>query len=788
MLKNKSIAFRLRLFILLGIVVIFSAMMWINYRSSKEILMNTVRQNATNLAQSTIHNIEGVLLAAEKVPQNLAPLLENTQYNEEELKNFLKPIVQHNNEIFGSCVAFEPFAYDRNKYFFAPYCYRDSDEILYKNLGGLEYDYFYLEWYLKPKELGKAVWTEPFYDENGGNIVMTTYAKPFYRQQNDSIVFSGIVTVDIDLSWLSNVIDSLNIIRSGYAYLLSREGTFLSFPDQSMIMTESIFSLADKYNNDQLRRIGHEMVKGNSGFVRYKPIDMKGEAWVYYNHLPMSGWSIAIVYPEDELLADLHYLFVTLVALALGGILLIFIVITVISNRITRPIEKLAKVTANFGLGNFDVQLPQIRRNDEIGQLTGSFDVMRSELKKYIRNLEETTAAKNRIESELKIAHDIQQGIIPKIFPPFPERDDVDLYAVLDPAKEVGGDLYDFFFLDDKRLVFAIGDVSGKGVPASLFMAITRTLLRAKAVGDISASEIVGQINKELCIDNDNAMFVTFFLGILNLENGELDFCNAGHNYPYLLKAGKPPAPLDQTHGTPLGLFEDIKYKSGKINIDKGDSLVLYTDGIPEAMDPDGNLFGDPKLSGILKNFDGDHSPEMITKKLLEETKIFENGASQADDITILVLTYYINHKVNLGKKEFFLEISNDVAEINRMNELIDRVCEEWKLDPANCHKINLALQEVVTNIINYSFPNGDKHSISIIIKLVDGKVRVTVTDDGKEFNPLEKEDPDVLDKSLEEREIGGLGIYFLKQFMDKVSYRRESGKNILTFEKNRKK
>jgi len=787
MLKNKSIAFRLRLFILLGIVIIFSTIMWIDYRSSRDILMHTVKQNATNLAQSTVHIIEGVIVAAEKIPENVAPLLEHTQYNEDEIKNFLMPIVRHNEEIFGSCVAFEPYGYDSSMRYFAPYYYRNGDSVSYKRLGDDIYDYFRWDWYQEPKELGKPVWTEPYYDEYGGDIIMATYSVPFYSNIDNQETFAGIVTVDIDLSWLSSLIDSLNIARTGYAYLLSKEGTFLSHPDQSLIMNESIFTLAEKYNNIDLLEIGNEMVEGKSGFVRFRPLSLEGYSWLYYTHLPNSGWSIAIVFPEDELLADLHFLFLTLVALALGGIVLIFVVITVISNRITRPIEKLAKVSAKFGSGHFDVSLPKVKRNDEIGQLTDSFRLMREELKKYVANLKETTAAKNRIESELKIAHDIQQGIIPKIFPPFPDREDVDLYAVLDPAKEVGGDLYDFFFLDDKRLVFAIGDVSGKGVPASLFMAITRTLLRAKAVGNISSPEIVTNINKELCIDNDNAMFVTFFLGILNLETGDLDFCNAGHNYPYILKTGKPPAQLNQTHGTPLGLFEEIKYKSGNMKIEKGDSLVLYTDGIPEAMDIVGNLFGDPKLEDILIAFDDEHSPEKITKKLLEDTKTFESGAEQSDDITILVLTYYNNYKVKTSTNEFSIDISNKVEEISKMNALIDQACEAWSIDVAHGHKVNLALEEIVSNIINYSFTTNTEHSIHISLHLIEDIVRITVSDDGKAFNPLEKKDPDSLDKSIEEREIGGLGIYFVKQFMDHVEYRRDDGKNILTFEKNLK-
>jgi sigma-B regulation protein RsbU (phosphoserine phosphatase) len=745
--------------------------------------MHSVKQNATNLALSTVHSIDGVLEAAEKIPDNLAPIIENSEYDEKNLQSFLKPIVRNNQEIFGSCVAFEPYTYAKDRYFFAPYYYKENDSIKYKILGDSLYNYFYLDWYQIPKMLDKPVWTEPYFDENGGNIIMSTYSVPFYKNQNKERKFKGIVTVDIDLSWLSDVIDSLNIINGGYAYLLSKRGTFLSHPDKSLIMNESIFSLADEYDDEALRNIGREMISGKSGFIRYNPIEMKGPAWMYYTTMPSSGWSIAIVFPEKELLSDLHFLFRTLIALIIGGILLIFIVITLVSSHITRPIEKLAKLTGRFGKGNFDINLPPVKYNDEIGQLTGSFDLMRKELKRYIKNLEETTAAKNRIESELKIAHDIQQGIIPKIFPPFPEREDVDLFAVLDPAKEVGGDLYDFFFLDDKKIVFAIGDVSGKGVPASLFMAITRTLFRAKAVKGESASNIVTNINKELCKDNENAMFVTFFLGILDLETGEIDFCNAGHNYPYLLQSGHSPEILKQTHGTPLGLFEDIKYGSGKITISRGDSMVLYTDGIPEAMDINGTLFGDEKLKEILQRCNPSGSPKQITDMLLAETKAFTGDAPQSDDITILVLTYY--QEKHSRQNEMTLEITNHINEINKLNELTDEMCRRWNLAPSVGHKINLALEEIISNIINYGFTDDDEHIIRIEVTMANDTLKITTIDDGKQFNPVQKKDPETLDKPIEERQIGGLGIYFVKQFMDHVEYSRKDGKNILIIEKN---
>jgi sigma-B regulation protein RsbU (phosphoserine phosphatase) len=287
------------------------------------------------------------------------------------------------------------------------------------------------------------------------------------------------------------------------------------------------------------------------------------------------------------------------------------------------------------------VELPAVKGNDEITQLNHSIGKMQHELKEYVANLKSTTAAKERIESELKIANDIQQGIIPKIFPPFPDREDVDLYAVLDPARDVGGDLYDFFFIDDYKLCFAIGDVSGKGVPASLFMAITRTLLRAKVQKNRPVQEIVKSMNEELCQGNENSMFVTFFLGIIDLKTGKTDYCNAGHNHPYLLKADGTVEEIKGTHGTPLGIFEDIDYKSDKLRLQKGDSILMFTDGIPEAMNANDELFTDQRLAEFLKDYPL-KSPKTITLDLLNEVQQFAGDAVQSDDITILSLTYYL--------------------------------------------------------------------------------------------------------------------------------------------------
>lgn len=257
----------------------------------------------------------------------------------------------------------------------------------------------------------------------------------------------------------------------------------------------------------------------------------------------------------------------------------------------------------------------------------------------YIRE-RETAAAKEMMEGELKVAREIQMGIIPKMFPPFPDQSEFDLYAILEPAKEVGGDLYDFFLLDDEYLFFAVGDVSGKGVPASLFMAVTKTLLKARAITGMTPGEILHRVNNELCMDNDSSMFVTVFLGILHLCRGEITYSNGGHNLPYLYHRDGRLQQLEKTPGIALGVMEDIPYGNREVVLQEGDCLLLYSDGVTEAHDLDNNLYEEERLEGFLAR-EGGSPPRELCQKLQAEINDFARGREPADDITVMAIKFY---------------------------------------------------------------------------------------------------------------------------------------------------
>ena len=570
-----------------------------------------------------------------------APLAGGAKPALPELQKRIRDLLQTNPEIFGSTVAYEPYAYSKKSLYFAPYICRGKDgDFVPSFLGNNEYQYFFLDWYQIPKELGKPLWSEPYFDEGAGNIIMSTYSIPFYSNKRGKQIFTGVVTADISLEWLMEMIKKISSRQSSYAFLISSHGVFVSHPNKDYIMRESIFSIAEANNDPALREIGRNMIHGGKGFVILKDYFVGQKAWMYYAPLPSLGWSIGVVFPEDKLFASIGKLGAIILAIGAAGFLALLIVIIAISGTITRPLRVLAGKAGEIARGNLEVDIPTSKSHDEVAALSNSFQNMKVALKEYIGNLAETTAAKERIESELKIAHTIQMSFLPKRFPPFPEKEELEIFAVLEPAKEVGGDLYDFFLIDEEHVFFSIGDVSGKGVPAALFMAVTKTLMKGIASQTVFPSITLSNVNQELCKDNDSSMFVTVFCGILNLKTGELLFANAGHNLPVLIFANGEISWLSSPPGLLLGIMEEAQFETSRIIMTPGDTLFLYTDGVTEAMNPRQELFSDQTLIETIAGCPNKRTPEEIIDCILKTVKAFAGEEPQSDDIAMLALNY----------------------------------------------------------------------------------------------------------------------------------------------------
>lgn len=644
-MRNKGLAFKLILLILSGTTVVFLSAFSYYYRYSEKSVMKYVEENARSLTSSKVHEIETLLRSVEKIPLNYASFLTMGYFDAELIHQLAERMVSANPEVYGAAVAFEPYTLIPGSCYFSPYCYREGGNRIVNTMLGDEdsYDYFTMDWYQIPKELDRPIWTEPYFDEGGGNEIMATYSVPFYKKVDGSMRFQGIVTSDISLKWLQDAVSEITLFRSGYAFLISRNGVFITHPDSSLVMKHTIFSIAEEKANPGLRKVGRSMINGGEGLVAIDG-DLLSDtrSWLYYAPLSSIGWSLGIIIPEDELLADVHSLGRTVVLIALCGLVLMALLIMLIAHRITGPLKSLASTTIQIAQGNLDTKLPEIKTGDEIGSLALSFDSMRVALKDYVRNLTETTAAKAKIESELKVAHNIQMSFLPKSFPPLKGKHRFDIFACLEPAREVGGDFYDYFLLDDDHLFFTVGDVSDKGVPAALYMAVTKTLLKGIAESKMEPSDFLDKVNQELCRDNDSMMFVTLFCGIIDLRTGLFKYSNAGHEPPLIVRHGGEPDWLALPDGLMLGAIEDSKYRTRETHLRSGDKLVLYTDGVTESPDSGGELYAGSRLMDAV-NLRPSLSAEELAGEILCSVKYHSTGMPQADDITVLVFTYIGN-------------------------------------------------------------------------------------------------------------------------------------------------
>jgi sigma-B regulation protein RsbU (phosphoserine phosphatase) len=549
----------------------------------------------------------------------------------------IKAAVENNPEIFGSAVAFETYAFRPDTYLYAPYYYRDNGKL---SLNRLEESYqhvpyLYWDWYQIPRELGKLEWSEPYYDEGAGNILMSTCSVPFYNDVGGQKQVRGVVTADISLDTLTELVSSVKVLKTGYAALLSRNGTILAHPLKEAIMNETFFSIAEARQDPALRALGKKMVRGESGFILYTSL-MGVRSWMYYTPIRSTGWTLAVIFPEEELLENVRKLSITMALMGMAGILLLIVTVVYVARKIIKPLQLLAEATDEISTGNFDVELPAVRWNDEVGVLAHDFQRMEASLKEYIENLTETTAAKERIQSELKVATNIQASLLPRIFPPFPDHPEFEIYASMVPAKEVGGDFYDFFFIDENNLCFLIADVSDKGVPAALYMMVAKTLLKTEGQRLREPDRMLASVNQTLASDNDSCMFTTVFCAILDIRNGEVRYANAGHNPPLLIDV-RGVRYLSPKPGLMLGAMPDMVFVTEHLTLEPGAALFLYTDGVTEAKNLQDEQYGEERLLQALQMTSQENLADLI-HDISAEVASHTGGAPQSDDITMLAI------------------------------------------------------------------------------------------------------------------------------------------------------
>ena len=631
---RRSFSARLSLWVVSFAALVFLGAMAYFFTVSRRYVREEAILRATQVVENSVLRLNNILEDVQLSADNLEWLVYRHLDEPELMKEYSRITVQGNPVLSGCSISFEPNFF-KGHYYYSAYSGYVGGALETEQEGDEDYQYFYLDWYLQPKLLNQPCWTEPYSDWEQDDAAdrqtqrMVSYCKPLTTSDG----FIGSISLDISLKWLSDNLSPVKPYPHSYSILISRGGTYLVHPDPEKLFYQTIFTEGLIDPDPAQDELGKSMLDLEAG---YRRMEIDGiRSYVFFTPLKATGWSMAIVCPESDIFGRFNRLrwFVTMIDLL--GLLLLFFSCFQVIRKAMRPLSDLARQAEDIASGHFDTVLPENQQPDELGTLSRSFADMQSSLVTYMDELTRTTANKVRIEGELQIARNIQMGMLPQVFPPFPERKDIDLYASMVPAREVGGDLYDYF-IQGGRLYFCIGDVSGKGVPASMFMTVVQNLFRAAGQQGLLPAEIAHRINETLADRNEQLMFVTMFIGAIDLETGRLDFCNCGHNPPVVLPKGGHPFFLSCKANMSIGILPEAKFEGESVESFMDTPLFLYTDGLNEAENPEHVLFGTDRLLAVLGEPYTD--AETVVKRMQAAISDHVAGADASDDLTMLCL------------------------------------------------------------------------------------------------------------------------------------------------------
>ena len=775
---RRKLSVRVSLWVVFFAAIIFNVALGFLFYQSREAVRQEAISRATTILEKTSLRVEGILNRVEVASNMTKWLVQRHPDKADSMFVYSRGMLLNNPDFYNCSIAFEPYYFKDKGRYFSAYTKHIGDSIRTIQGDSDHYQYFFTDWYLMSQLLGKPCWTEPYMDldvATNTSEMVTSYCQTIKNKQGQVI---GVINTSLSISWLSQTISAVKPYPNSYSIMIGRGGTYFVHPDTTKITRQTIFTQTLEHPDTALTALGYAMTHGEEG-MKHMNIGGK-DSYVFYKPLGKTGCSMAIVCPESDIFGGFDRLRNSVRAIVLVGLLLMLFLFIRIITRELQPLRRLAHEAETIASGQFDAVLPDFQRIDEIGQLSHSFGNMQQSLVKYIDELKNTTAQKASIESDLRIASGIQMGMLPEVFPTREDRDDVQLYASLTPAKEVGGDLFDFYIRDEK-LFFCIGDVSGKGVPASLFMAVTRSTFRTVSAHESMPDRIVITMNKTISDMNKTHMFVTLFVGVLDLPTGRLHYCNAGHDAPLLVGAGLGELACDSN--IPVGFMPTWKYSLQEAQIFTGTTILLFTDGLTEAMNADKELFGMERVNDVAFQAlsQQQHEPRQLIARMTEAVHEFVGDAEQSDDLTMMAIQYIKQQSDVRMRKSLVLPC--DVQEVPRLNAFVEEVCLAVGFDDLTTMGIKVAVEEAVVNVMKYAYPPGQQRDVTIEAASNDLRLKFTIIDSGQPFDPTVQAEVDTT-LSAGERKIGGLGIHIIRQNMDSINYERMDNLNVLTLRK----
>jgi len=794
MVKN-SLAARVVLWVTLGVISIFTVVNSYDYLLTKELLDEQLRQLAEFEVSASETRASDILDSLEHQTNLTAALIREVSPSQTRLELMLKMALQQNEYAYGMAVVVE---HEFKNESYGSYFHREKGakgrQLKFVDLNTASYALQAKEWYKQARQLDRPTWTEPYYDEGAGNILMTTYLVPFEIDGRFTLI-----TVDLAVSTFQKLLASMEDKQDMSIYAITPNGHIISGNDEAM-MLQQLYEIGvnDRKRPEWFRKLLIEIKEKKTGsFLTFCP-RMKENCWISYAPLGDTQWTMLVAYSQTSLTTQLNsYSVHRLMQMSIGIALLIWVIWSV-TRRQFLPLKELDKATQEFAQGKLDYVLPLAVRSDEIGSLTQSFSMMQVNLQAHIEDLKRETQHRERIESDLRAASQIQQSLLPNDHELHNVDLGVQLSAYLKPARTVGGDLYYYNLQEDEgRLRFVIGDVSDKGVTAAIFMARVVTAIRAIAETTVKPEALLTLLNNQLIEHNDACMFVTLLAGTLNLRNGELELSSAGHPMPFYLSPAKTCSDasvfhsdkavvnnektvvkIDQLNGPALGLYP-YEFECLDWVMESGASLFTYTDGLDEAVNAINEPFGEQRIQQYLDQFESTSTSELITN-MLKVLDQFVGDAEPADDLTLLAIHWRGREKIyekDVYKKKITIEGRKE--ELECVNLALDDYLREFQLPDSLSMTLQLIAEEVMVNVINYGY-DENAQGVSLLIDHDEKLINLTFVDRARAFNPLELGEPR-LGLPVEGESVGGLGIHLIKEMSDFCRYEFTSGENRFT-------
>lgn len=787
---NSSVATRTTvLMVLVVMTIMLSAGLW-QMQRVRNFVSTIAHRQTTRSIENAIKMIDDRASHFETAVHMAAAYANLFAEDDDEAYALLNRLLMTNMDISSATLLYRANYFPKHGRYYAPTVSRDpvTGFVGRSDIGGPQHDFCYLEndsnWVYVNK-LNHGYWSTPYMDSVSAKRVVISYSVPLHDAEG---VIYAVLCTKVGLEWVKRSVNSVKPFPYSEAIVMSRDSQLVYYPDTAWVQSINVITHAREHHDGHFLELTERMMRFERGIdtldkvVRHSdqsmtPQEEGSPSIVFYAPIERLKWSVGFAVSEQKIMAGPNKLGNFMIGLLCSLLVIVSAVLYFILHYQLRPLSMLSASVEKVATGNFHVELPTIRTQDEVGKLRDTFENMQKSLSRYVEELKRTTASKASMESELRIASDIQKTMIPKVYPPYPERDDIEIYGSLMPAREVGGDLFDYFIRDEK-LFFCIGDVSGKGVPASLVMAVTHSLFRSVSAHEDKPDRIVTMINESLSLNNDAMMFVTLFVGVLDLPTGHLHYCNAGHDTPMLLGQRRGMLPCDAN--IPVGVQAAWEYTPQHIIIDPQTTIFLYTDGLTEAENRNYELFGEHRVKNIANKLKS-VAPENIIHDMTIAVQVFVGEARQSDDLTMLAIQYTKQKYADRFQRSICLD--NDVQEVARLNAFVDEICEVAGFDMSTTMKMNLAIEEAVVNVINYAYPAGTHGTVNIMATINEKRLKFVIMDSGAPFDPTAKEEADTT-LSAEERPIGGLGIFLVRQLMDSINYERVDGQNVLTLRK----